>query len=67
MRKQCVYCVYQGETFITEGTAIECAAFMGWTSPKQTQFYASPSYMKRSKSEDRVMVFKIEEDDEDET
>lgn len=66
MRKQCEYAVYRGDAFLTLGTAIECAAFMGWKKPKHTQFFASPTYRKRVKEDGNGLVVIKLEDDEDE-
>jgi len=66
MRKQCEYAVYRGEEFITLGTAIECAAFMGWKKAKNTQFFASPTYRNRIKDDGNgLVVIKLEDDDEE--
>ncbi|HLG26726.1 MAG TPA: hypothetical protein VI423_02980 [Paenisporosarcina sp.] len=67
MRKVCEYAVYKGDEFITLGTAIECAAFMGWKKAKHTQFFASPTYQKRVKEDGNGLVVIKLEDDEDET
>jgi hypothetical protein len=66
MRKAFEYAVYRGDTFITLGTAIECAAFMGWKKAKHTQFFASPTYRNRVKDDGNgLYVFKLEDDDEE--
>ena len=60
------HAVYKGEEFITLGTAKECASFMGWSVPKQTQYFASPTYRKRCKgTENTLVVIKIEEDEDE--
>lgn len=65
MRKLADYAVYRGEEFITLGTAKECAEFMGWSKPKNTQFFASPTYQKRVKADGNgLVVIKLEEDEE---
>lgn len=68
MRKIIEYAVYRGDEFITLGTAIECAEYMGWNKPKYTQFFASPTYKERVKPDGNgLVVIKLEEDEEDET
>ena len=60
------YAVYKGEEFITLGTAKECALFMGWSVPKQTQYFASPTYRKRVKDDrNSLVVIKIEEEEDE--
>lgn len=66
MIKQAIYAVYKGESLLTEGTAAECADFMGWRDKKQTYYFAAPSYLKRAgKCGNSLVVVRIEEDEEE--
>lgn len=60
------YAVYKGDEFVTLGTAKHCAEFMGWSVPKQTQYFASPTYRKRVKGDGNgLVVIKIEDEEEE--
>ena len=48
MRKECVYALYKGDKFITEGTKREIAEYTGLKVDTLT-FYGTPAYLKRVK------------------
>jgi len=58
------FAVYRGDTLLVIGTAVECAAFMGWKNPAQTLMYSSPSWHNRKvKNPNKAIVtIRIEED-----
>ena len=60
------YAVYRGDDFLFVGTAAECANFMGWKNAKQTNWYASPTGLKRAenkKNGEGIFVVKVDVSD----
>lgn len=67
MRKPKEYALYRGEQFIQAGTKTELADLLGVTE-KTIMFYTTACYMKRAEAgniEDRLVVVKIEDDEDD--
>lgn len=60
--KQNVYAIYKGDRFIDVGTVKELAKNLK-VSEKTVQFMATPTYRKRCKNNNRIQVFKIEDDE----
>ena len=66
MKKQRIYAMYRGDTFITTGTLTEIAAYCGITY-STARFYLSPTYKRRVKNAaKRLEVFLLDDDDDDE-
>ncbi|BAQ11332.1 hypothetical protein OXB_2861 [Bacillus sp. OxB-1] len=65
-RKPATYAVYKGDEFLVVGTAAECAAYMGWSSPKRTQIMVSPSFKNRASKHknhgSRMEVIRVQHD-----
>ena len=58
------YALYRGAEVLTVGSRRELADYLG-VDPKTITFYMSPTYMRRCKGENRLIVIKLEEDDND--
>jgi hypothetical protein len=62
-RKLNIYAVYRGEKFVCEGTAKECADYMGILEDS-FRWYLTPSYQKRidkrKKTRKYLVVFRLE-------
>ena len=59
-RKKCIYALYRGDTFIDLGT-IEELAKKEKVSEKTIQYYRTPAYRRKFKSdESRKVLIKIE-------
>lgn len=58
------YALYRGDEFLTVGSKSELAAYLG-VDPKTITFYMSPTYTRRCKGENRLIVIRLEEDDND--
>ena len=61
------YAVFKGDEFITDGTAVECAEFMG-VKLESFRFYMTPTYKrriaKRKNARNYITVIKLEEEEE---
>lgn len=58
------YAIYQGEEFLFEGTAQECADYLG-IKVTTVRFLNSNAYKKRTKNSKNPRVAFVIEDDED--
>lgn len=55
MRKYRIYAIYKGDNFIFEGTAKECANYLG-VKEKTIHFYNTPSNKKRNKKSRTIAI-----------
>lgn len=63
MSREACYAVYDGDTFITLGTAKEVAQELG-IKPESVSWLTSPTYKKRVKNSDkRRIVIRVDDDD----
>ena len=68
-KKQTQYALYHGDKYIYGGTAEELTKYMGLKDVRLINYFASPSYRKRTEKEDtkRIIIIKVEEDENENT
>ena len=62
MRKLSEYALYKGDTFIFAGTRKECADYLG-VKESTIRFYMTPGYKRRKYADNRVQVYKLEDEE----
>jgi hypothetical protein len=62
--KQREYALYKGDTFLTIGTAREIAKQLG-INVKSVLFYGTPTYTKRTKGENKMVLLLLDDEEED--
>jgi len=59
------FAAYRGDTFLTEGTIYEVAAFLGISRVTATHYHM-PSYLERIKGRaNRTMLVRLDDEDDD--
>lgn len=58
MRRRQIYAVYRGETNLADGTASEIAKKLN-ISPASVRNRATPSYQKRDKGKNQIIIIKL--------
>ena len=54
------YAIYKGDEFLFMGTREECAKYLK-VKVETISFYSTPSHYKRGKSNNRVVVIKVDD------
>ena len=65
MSRESLFALYRGDEFVDVGTKKELAERMG-VRTETIGFLASPTNARRNRSGDRLMAYRIEEDEDDE-
>lgn len=64
MSREAVFALYRGDEFVDVGTKKELAAKLG-IKPESVGFLASPENARRNRSGNRLMAYRVEEDEDD--
>lgn len=62
-RKEKYYALYRGDEYITQGTKVEIAKFLG-IAPNSVAHYGTPVYQKRRRTTEHYELIVLEDEDE---